>query len=63
MVDRGEIKSVTTYLEPLGLYPDGSFALTRVFDIVIQPVQAVEYISLKTSINKDGNLEVKESTE
>lgn len=54
MVDRGEIKSVTTYIEPLGLYPDGSFALTLVFDIVFQPVQAAEFISLKSVVTKDG---------
>ena len=61
MVDRGKITSVTTYIEPLGIFPDGSLALHRVFDITFQPVKTVEFINLRTVVRKDGSVVIEES--
>jgi len=59
--DQGKITSVTTYIEPQGIFPDGSLALARVIDIIFQPVKAAEFISLHTSINVDDTVTIEES--
>lgn len=50
---QGKITKVEMRIEPLGIMPDGSLALTKVIDIWYQPVKAAEFITLTHTIKKD----------